>query len=87
MTWIIIFLGIIAIVNIIELILNFRINSLQSTIKLTTEELNRERDQFSDAKKDFEKQLSIQKDATNLWAKKYFELEILLKKFEHKTDE
>lgn len=87
MTWIIIFLGIIAIVNIIELILNFRINSLQSTIKLTTEELNRERDQFSDAKKDFEKQLSIQNDATNLWAKKYFELETLLKKFEHKTDE
>ena len=74
MTWIIIFLGIIAIADIIGLILNFRNKSLESTISLTTEELNRERNQFSDAKKDFEKQLSIQKDATNLWTKKYFEL-------------
>ncbi len=87
MTWIIIFLGIIAIVNIVELILNFRNNSFQNAINLTTNELNRERDQFSNAKKDFEKQLSIQKDATNLWAKKYFELEIQLKRLEHKTDE
>ena len=41
MTWIIIFLGIIAIADIIGLILNFRNKSLESTISLTTEELNR----------------------------------------------
>lgn len=82
MIFIIVFLGIIAISEVSALILNARNQSAQKSINLVTEQLGRERDQHNEYRKQFEKELSKHKEATDLWAKKYFELEILLKKYE-----
>lgn len=82
MIFIIVFLGIIAISEVSALVLNARNQSAQKSINLVTEQLGRERDKYNEDRKQFEKELSWQKDAANLWAKKYFELEILLKKYE-----
>ena len=82
MIFIIIFLGIIAISEACSLILDARNQVAQKSINLVTEQLGREREMYNDYRKQYEKELSKQKDAANLWAKKYFELEILLKKYE-----
>lgn len=82
MIFIIVFLGIIAISGIGSLILNARNKVAQKSINLAIEQLGRERDMYNEYRKQLEKELITQKDATNLWAKKYYELEILLKKYE-----
>ena len=82
MIFIIVFLGIIAISEVVSLILNVRNQVAQKAINLITEQLGRERDMYNEYKKQLEKELSKHKDAAELWAKKYFELEILLKKYE-----
>lgn len=81
MNWIIVFLGIIAVAEIGSLIFNARTHTAQKSIDLLSSQLERERDTYNAYRKQFEKDLATQKDATNLWAKKYFELEILLKKY------
>ena len=86
MVWIIVFLGIIAIAEVGSLVLNIINKTLQNAVNMVTEQLNREREQYSENRKQYEKELAAQKDATNLWAKKYFEMEILLKKAEHKEE-
>lgn len=82
MNLIIVFLGIIAIAEVGSLIFNARNHTAQKSIDLLSSQLERERDMYSAYRKQFEKELATQKDATNLWAKKYFELEIQLKKYE-----
>lgn len=86
MVWIIVFLGIIAIAEVGSLVLNINSRTLQNAVKMATEQLNRERELYNENRKQFEKELATQKDATDLWAKKYFEMEILLKKAEHKEE-
>lgn len=76
MNWIIVFLGIIAVAEVGGLILN-------ATNKFLSRQLEREREQYDDYRKQLEKGIVASKDSANLWAKKYFELEILLKKAEH----
>ena len=76
MNWIIVFLGIIAVAEVGGLILN-------ATNKFLSRQLDRERELYDDYRKQLEKDIVASKDAANLWAKKYFELEILLKKAEH----
>ena len=82
MIFIIVFLGIIAISEIGSLILNVRNQVAQKSLNLVTEQLGRERDTYTEYKKQLEKELFKQRGATDLWAKKYFELETLLKKYE-----
>lgn len=86
MVWIIVFLGIIAIAEVGSLVLNMNNRTLQNAVNMATEQLNRERELYNENRKQFEKDLATQKDATNLWAKKYYEMEILLKKAEHKEE-
>lgn len=87
MTWIIIFLGIIAVAEVGGLILNATNRAFQKANELLSRQLERERALYDDYRKQLEKDIVVSKDSANLWAKKYFELEIQLKKFEHKTDE
>ena len=82
MNWIIVFLGIIAVASIGSFFLNMRNYEQQKSIELLSNQLERERSMYDDYRKQFEKQLDKQKDATDLWAKKYFELEMQLKKAE-----
>lgn len=82
MNWIIAFLGIIAVTEIGSLIFNARNHTAQKSIDLLSSQLERERDMYGAYRKQFEKELATQKDATNLWAKKYLELEMQLKKAE-----
>ena len=82
MIFIIVFLGIIAISMAGCLILNIRNKTFEKSLTVITEQLGRERNMYSKDREQFEEALKTQKDATNLWAKKYYELEILLKKYE-----
>ena len=86
MVWIIVFLGIIAIAEVGVLVLNIDNRTLRTTVNMMAEQLNREREQYDENRKQFEKVLAQQADATNLWEKKCFEMEILLKKAEHKEE-
>ena len=74
MIWIIIFLGIIAISDVIATIIQLKNHSDQKAIELLTKQLQQERDQFARYKEQFDKELSTYKDARDLWAKKYYEL-------------
>ena len=80
MNWIIVFLGIIAVASIGSFFLNIRNYTLQKSIELLSNQLERERGMYNDYRKQLEKQLDKQKDATDLWARKYLELEMQLKK-------
>lgn len=83
MNWITVFLGIIAVAEVGGLILDATNRAFQKANELLSRQLEREREQYDDYRKRFEKDLSASRDSANLWAKKYFELEILLKKAEH----
>lgn len=83
MNWIIIFLGIIAFAEISVLILNATNKAWQNACERLSSQLEREREMYDDYRKQLEKDIVASKDSANLWAKKYFELEILLKKAEH----
>ena len=78
MVWIIIFLGIIAISDAITSIVQLKSRAEQTSIELLTKQLQQEREQYARYKEQFDKDLAVQKDAMNLWAKKYYELESLL---------
>lgn len=75
MIWIIIFLGIIAIADAITSVIQLKAGVDQKAIELLTKQLQQERDQYARCKEQFDKDLATQKDAMNLWAKKYYELE------------
>lgn len=75
MIWIIIFLGVIAIADVITSIVQLKSRAEQTSIELLTKQLQQEREQYARYKEQFDKDLAIQKDAMNLWAKKYYELE------------
>lgn len=83
MIWIITFLGIIAVAEVGSFLLNTKNRDLQLSIEMLEKQLERERERYNDDRKQFEKDLATNQDAVNLWAKKYYELEILLKKAEH----
>lgn len=83
MNWTIVFLGIIAVAEVGGLILNAINRAWQKANELLSSQLERERERYDDYRKQLEKDIVISKDSANLWAKKYFELEILLKKAEH----
>lgn len=83
MNWITVFLGIIAFAEVSALILNATNRAWQKANELLSRQLERERELYNDYRKQLEKDIVTSKDAANLWAKKYFELEILLKKAEH----
>ena len=83
MNWITVFLGIIAFAEIGALILNATNRAWQKANELLSSQLERERKLYDDYRKQLEKDIVVSKDSANLWAKKYFELEILLKKAEH----
>lgn len=83
MNWTIVFLGIIAIAEVGGLILNATNRAFQKANELLSHQLERERELYNDYRKQLEKDIVVSKDSANLWAKKYFELEILLKKTEH----
>ena len=87
MIYIIIFLGIMAVAEIGTLVFNIRNSAAQKSIELLATQLQQERETYNEYRKQFEKDFIKQKDATNLWAKKYYELEILLKKYEHEGKE
>lgn len=82
MILVIIFLGIIAIAEAGLFIINSNNQTVQKSMNLVTEQLGREREMYNEDRKQFEKELNEYKEARDLWAKKYFELEILLKKYE-----
>lgn len=84
MNWITVFLGIIAFAEIGALILNVSVRVWQKSYELLSRQLERERERYDNDRKQLEKDIVTSKDAINLWSKKYFELEILLKKAEHK---
>lgn len=75
MIWIITFLGIIAISDMIATIVQLKNHSEQLSIELLTKQLQQEREQYARYKEQFDKDLAVQKDAINLWAKKYYTLE------------
>lgn len=75
MIWIITFLGIIAISDMIATIVQLENHSEQLSIELLTKQLQQEREQYAKYKEQFDKDLAVQKDAMNLWAKKYYTLE------------
>lgn len=75
MIWIIIFLGIIAICDMIATIVHLKNHNEQLSIELLTKQLQQEREQYARYKEQFDKDLAVQKDAMNLWAKKYYTLE------------
>ena len=75
MIWIIIFLGIIAIADAITSVVQLKAGVDQKAIELLTKQLQQEREQYARYKEQFDKDLAVQKDAMNLWAKKYYELE------------
>lgn len=81
MNWIIVFLGIIAVAEVGGFILNATNRAFQKANELLSRQL--ERELYDDYRKRLEKDIVVSKDSANLWAKKYFELEILLKKAEH----
>lgn len=83
MNWTIVFLGIIAVAEVGGLILNATNRVFQKANELLSRQLERERELYDDYRKQLEKDIVVSKDSANLWAKKYFELEILLKKAEH----
>ena len=83
MNWTIVFLGIIAVAEVGGLILSATNRAFQKANELLSRQLERERELYSDYRKQLEKDIVVSKDSANLWAKKYFELEILLKKAEH----
>lgn len=83
MNWTIVFLGIIAVAEVGGLILNATNRAFQKANELLSRQLERERELYNDYRKQLEKDLVVSKDYANLWAKKYFELEILLKKAEN----
>ena len=83
MNWTIVFLGIIAVAEVGALILNATNRAWQKANELLSRQLERERELYNDYRKQLEKDIVTSKDSANLWAKKYFELEILLKKAEH----
>ena len=83
MNWTIVFLGIIAAAEVGGLILNATNRAFQKANELLSRQLERERELYDDYRKRLEKDIVVSKDSANLWAKKYFELEILLKKAEH----
>ena len=85
MIWIIIFLGIIAISDVIATIIQLKNHSDQKAIELLTKQLQQERDQFARYKEQFDKDLATYKDARDMWAKKYYELEIQLKKLNNEN--
>lgn len=74
MVWIIIFLGIIAISDMIATIVQLKNHSDQLSIELLTKQLQQERDQFARYKEQFDKDLATYKDARDMWCKKYYEL-------------
>ena len=82
MSFIIVFLGIIAIADVVSTICNIKSNTAQKSVDILTRQLERERDAYATYREQSDKAILDQKDAANLWAKKYFELEILLKKYE-----
>lgn len=83
MNWTIVFLGIIAVAEVGGLILNATNRAFRKANELLSRQLERERELYNDYRKQLEKDLVVSKDSANLWAKKYFELEILLKKAEN----
>lgn len=83
MNWITVFLGIIAVAEVGGLILNATNRAFREANELLSRQLERERELYNDYRKQLEKDIVASKDSANLWAKKYFELEILLKKAEH----
>ena len=83
MNWINVFLGIIAFGEVGALILHATNRAFQKANELLSRQLERERELYNDYRKQLEKDIVASKDSANLWAKKYFELEILLKKAEH----
>ena len=83
MNWTIVFLGIIAVAEVGGLILNATNRAFAKANELLSRQLERERELYNDYRKQLEKEIVVSKDSANLWAKKYFELEILLKKAEH----
>ncbi len=85
MIWIIIFLGIIAIADMIATIVQLKNHSDQKAIELLTKQLQQEREQYARYKEQFDKDLATYKDARDLWAKKYYELEIQLKKLNNEN--
>lgn len=76
MIWIIIFLGIIAISDVIATIVQLKNHSDQKAIELLTKQLQQERDQFARYKEQFDKDLATYKDARDVWAKQYYELSL-----------
>lgn len=80
MIWIIIFLGIIAVSEAWSLYINIKNNALQKSVEMLTKQLQDERAVFLQARERFDKNLATIQDARDLWAKKYYELEIQLKK-------
>ena len=83
MNLITVFLGIIAVAEVGGLILHATNRSFQKANELLCRQLEREREMYYDYKKQLWKDMVASKDSANLWAKKYYELEILLKKAEH----
>ena len=82
MNWTIVFLGIIAVAEIGGLILNATNRAWQNACERLSRQLEREKEMYDNYREQLEKDIITSKDAANLWAKKYFELEILLKKAE-----
>lgn len=76
MIWIIIFLGIIAISDMIATIVQLKNHSDQKAIELLTKQLQQERDQYARCKEQFDKDLAAYKDARDMWAKQYYELSL-----------
>lgn len=76
MIWIIIFLGIIAISDMIATIVQLKNHSDQKAIELLTKQLQQERDQYARCKEQFDKDLTAYKDARDMWAKQYYELSL-----------
>lgn len=76
MIWIIVFLGIIAISDVIATIVQLKSHSEQLSIELLTKQLQQERDQFARYKEQFDKDLATYKDARDMWAKQYYELSL-----------
>ena len=76
MIWIIIFLGIIAISDMIATIVQLKNHSDQKAIELLTKQLQQERDQYARCKEQFDKDLVAYKDARDMWAKQYYELSL-----------
>lgn len=87
MNWTIVFLGIIAVAEVGGLILNVTNRAWQNACERLSRQLEREKEMYDNYREQLEKDIITSKDAANLWAKKYFELEILLKKAEHHDTE